>query len=83
METKIEELIKEVKQLKESIEEIKGIQCEGTVLETAEVLEDKDIVEIETITKYADGKASEVITKYRYSKNNTCPEIELGMHPSG
>lgn len=44
MENKIEELINEVREQKQSIDELKGIECEGTVLETEEVLDNKDII---------------------------------------
>lgn len=68
MENKIEELTKEVQMLKESIEELKGIQCEGTVLETEEMLEDKNVIEIITTTKYIEGKPTETITRYKYKE---------------
>ena len=69
MENKIEELIREVQQLKESIEELKGIECEGTILETEEMLEDKDVIEIESTTKYAEGKPTITTMKYKYKDN--------------
>ena len=68
MENKIEELTIEIQQLKESIEQLKEMQCEGTVLETEEMLEDKDITEIESITKYAEGKPTTTIMKYKYKE---------------
>lgn len=69
MENKIEQLIREVQQLKESIEELKGIECEGTILETEEMLEDKDVIEIESTTKYAEGKPTITTMKYKYKDN--------------
>ena len=69
MEDKVQQLIREVQQLKENIEEIKGIQCEGTVLETEEMLEDKDIIEIVSTTKYAEGKPIATTMEYKYKSN--------------
>lgn len=84
MEDKVQQLIREVQQLKENIEELKGIQCEGTVLETEEMLEDKDIIEIVSTTKYAEGKPIVSTIEYKYKETeSTCPPIELGVHPSG
>lgn len=83
MEDKVQQLIREVQQLKENIEELKGIQCEGTILETEEILEDKDIIEIVSTTKYAEGKPIVSIIEYKYKETeSTCPPIELGLHPS-
>lgn len=45
-------------------------------------IEDEDIQEIEMINKFADGRLIQSITNYKY-KENTCPEIELGLHSSG
>ena len=84
MEDKVQQLIREVQQLKEDIEELKGIQCEGTVLETEEMLGDKDIIEIVSTTKYTEGKPIVSIMEYKYKETeSTCPPIELGAHPSG
>lgn len=76
MEDKLDKLIREVQELKESIEELKGIECEGTVLETEERLENEDAVEITSTTKYAYGKPIETTMKYKY-KEETSPEREI------
>ena len=82
MENKLEELIREVQQLKESIEELKGIECERTVLETEEMLEDEDIIEIVSTTKYAEGKPIVSTMEYKYKETeSTCPEIILEERP--
>lgn len=78
MEDKIKELTKQVQELRQSIEELKGIQCEGTVLETEEMLEDKNVIEIITTTKYTEGKLTETITRYKYKEiENTYSEVTL------
>ena len=82
MENKIEELTIEIQQLKESIEQLKEMQCEGTILETSETLEDEDIIEIESTTKYAEGKPIISTMKYKYRETeNKCPEIILEERP--
>lgn len=47
--------------------------------------EQKDIegIEMETVTKYCDGKPIEISTKYKYKEKSTCPEIIPELHPSG
>ena len=70
MEDKIEQLIKESQELKQIIYELKEMQYEGTVLETSETLEDKDVIEIESTTKYAEGKPTITTMKYKYKDDN-------------
>ena len=70
MEDKIEQLIKEAQELKQIIYELKEMQYEGTVLETSETLEDKDVIEIESTTKYAKGKPTVTTMKYKYKDDN-------------
>lgn len=51
-----------------------------------EEIKDKDIVEIETTNMYASGKLLVTTIKYKYreeKKQSTCPEIPIGLHPSG
>lgn len=69
MENKIEELIQTIQQLKESIEELKGIECEGTILETEGILEDKDLIGTISTTQFADGKLIASTMKYKYKSN--------------
>lgn len=84
MEDKIEQLIKEVQELKQTILELKEMQCEGTVLETSETLEDEDVIEIESTTKYMKGKPIVTTMEYKYKDNiNQAIECEKNIFNCG
>ena len=65
-ETKTEELVLQVKFLQKEIEELKGIEYEGTTLDTAERVEDEDLLGTITTATYENGKVISETTEYKY-----------------
>lgn len=70
MENKIEELIHEIKELKTEIKELKGIEYERVIPINDEELEDKDVIEIISTTKFLNGKPISMTTDYKYKEDN-------------
>lgn len=66
MENKIEELVLQVKFLQKEIEELKGIEYEGTILDTTKRVEDEDLVETISTATYENGKVISETTEYKY-----------------
>ena len=86
------------KEYKECLEKETGCKCIilgqdielEKILNKKELLEDEieneDIDEIETTNMYASGKLLATTIKYKYreeKEQSTCPEILIGLHPSG
>lgn len=61
MENKLDKLINEVEGLKEDIKKLNK-----EIIMDSEELEDKEVLAIETITTFADGKPITMTTKYKY-----------------
>ena len=66
MENKIEELVLQVKFLQKEIEELKGIEYEGTILDTTKRVEDEELVETISTATYENGKVILETTEYKY-----------------
>lgn len=66
MEKVIEELILQVKFLQKEIEELKGIEYEGTTLDTTERVKDEDLVETISTAIYENCKVISETTEYKY-----------------
>ena len=71
MEKAIEELVLQVKFLQKEIEELKGIEYEGTTLDTTEKVEDEDLVGTISTAIYENGKVISETTEYKYKEDNT------------
>lgn len=69
-----EEYIKEL----ENKQTILNIKEDKVELKEIEQVEDKDVKEIETINKFADGRLIQSISNYKYKETeSTCQKIEL------
>lgn len=76
-----EEIQQYRKRIRKQEDYIRELNNKQTV-SSSDTREDTDIEEIETINKFADGRLIQSINNYKY-RENTCPEIKIGLHPSG
>lgn len=88
LDEEIEQYRNRIKEQNRIIDELhkKTIQSEEVILDTTEdELVDKDIIEIISMTQYADGRPIETKMKYKYKEDNeeenTCPPIVPELRP--
>ena len=79
MESKLEELINQIRELREEVKELNK-----EVIIEKEELEDIDVIEMTSITQFADGKPISTTMKYKYKENiNQDIECERNIYSCG